>query len=229
VWTLKAHPALTADSLSLLNYSLDYPWEGGRKYKLTVDSAAITGIYDEHNRPISHEFTVKTAKDYANLYFRIPSPGQPLIVELLNSGDKVVATAPLIDDIATFSFVNPGVYYARAFIDANANGAWDTGNMASRRLPEEVYYFPKRVNVRKNWDIEQAWDIFELPLDQQKPLEIKKNKPVTKEKDSSTVTDGDDTDDTDEFYGNGAQYDNLHRSSSSSSSGNPRLRKASNF
>ena len=34
--------------------------------------------------------------------------------------------------------------------------------------------------MKKNWDIEQTWDIFGTALDKQKPEEIKKNKPERK-------------------------------------------------
>lgn len=232
IWTAAARPKFLRDSTSILRYTLPYQWEGGAKYRLTVDSAAVRGVYNEWNRPIKLEFTVKTPEDYANLYFKIPDTDQPLVVELLNGADKPVATAPAVNGTAVFNFVNPGTYYARAFIDANRNGEWDNGDLKAKRQPEEVYYFPKKLNVRKNWDIEQTWEIYSLPLDTQKPLEIKKNKPRTKESDGTETDEDEDEYYDGNYYGPGSQYDNIHRSSSSgkkSSSRNPRLKKASNF
>lgn len=43
--------------------------------------------------------------------------------------------------------------------------------------PDLVYYYPKVLNVKKNWDVEQVWNVFETALDLQKPTKIKKNKP----------------------------------------------------
>ncbi len=43
--------------------------------------------------------------------------------------------------------------------------------------PDYVYYYPKTINVKKNWDMEQSWNVFETALDLQKPNKIKKNKP----------------------------------------------------
>ncbi len=43
--------------------------------------------------------------------------------------------------------------------------------------PDYVYYYPKTINVKKNWDIEQTWNVFETAIDLQKPNKIKKNKP----------------------------------------------------
>ena len=43
--------------------------------------------------------------------------------------------------------------------------------------PDLVYYYPKQINVKKAWDVEQSWNVFETALDLQKPAKIKKNKP----------------------------------------------------
>lgn len=229
VWETLSRPAILPDSSGrLLRYYMPYKWEGGMKYRLSVDSAAVRGMYNEWNRPIKIEFTVKQPEDYANIYFKISDTDAPLIVELLSSADKTVATAPLINGIAEFNFVDPGNYYARAFIDANGNGEWDNGDLTSRRQPEEVYYYSKKLNVRKNWDIEQSWDIYALPVDMQKPLEIKKNKPATKEKNQyGENNDDDDEDDLYNDFGIGTQYENQHRNSSGSR--NPRLKRGSTF
>lgn len=234
VWTPVARPVIKPDTAAgLLRYTMPYNWEGGAKYRLSVDSAAVIGMYGEWNRPLKVEFTVKQPEDYANIYFKIGDTDAPLMVELLSGGDKPVATAPLKGGTAEFNFVNPGTYYARAFIDSNGNGEWDTGYMKERRQPEEVYYYPKKLNIRKNWDVEQSWDIYALPLDTQKPMEIKKNKPVTKERDPNEESDEDDEDGYfDGNFGPGSQYDNQHRQSSGSNSSrsrNPRLKRASNF
>lgn len=234
VWEPAKRPEIKPDTAGgLLRYTMPYNWEGGGKYRLTVDSAAVRGMYGEWNRPLKVEFSVKQPEDYANIYFKINDTDAPLIVELLNGSDKPVATAPLAGGTAEFNFVNPGTYYARAFIDSNGNGEWDTGDMKSRRQPEEVYYYPKKLNIRKNWDVEQSWDIYALPLDTQKPIEIKKNKPVTKERDPNEQNDEEDEEGYyDGNFGPGSQYDNQHRQSSggnSSRSRNPRLKRASNF
>ena len=34
--------------------------------------------------------------------------------------------------------------------------------------------------LKKNWDVEQPWNIDAIPIDQQKPEDIKKNKPAEK-------------------------------------------------
>lgn len=67
--------------------------------------------------------------------------------------------------------------------------------------PDLVYYFPKIINVKKNWDMEQTWNVFETALDLQKPEKIKKNKPKRTGNRQSREEEEEEEDD-DEFGGN---------------------------
>lgn len=177
LWNELGIVELKQDTMSsILNYKVDFDWEPGESYKITIDSLAITSAYGIHNGPVSREFNVKALEEYSNLFFKV-NVTDSAFVELLNSSDKVVYTAPVVEGMADLFNINPGEYYARIVIDANGNGKWDTGNYANHTQPEEVYYYPKKLNLKKNWDVEQNWDIYELPLDAQKPMAIKKNKP----------------------------------------------------
>ena len=82
-----------------------------------------------------------------------------------------------IDGRADFYYLNPGKYAARLINDRNGNGEWDTGDYAKGIQPEEVYYFPKVVEYKALWDVDQNWDIHATPVDKQKLDELKKQKP----------------------------------------------------
>ena len=162
-----------------LEYKIDYPWQPGTKYRLSIDSAAITDIYGLPTGPITQEFSTHANEDYAALFFNISglSPSSPAFVELLSSGDAPVAWAPVTNGVAELLYIKPGTYYARLIIDTNGNGRWDHGMLLDSLQPEEVYYYPRALNLKKNWDVEQSWNIYDTPLDLQKPEAIKKNKP----------------------------------------------------
>ncbi len=63
--------------------------------------------------------------------------------------------------------------------------------------PDLVYYYPKTINVKKNWDMEQTWNVFETALDLQKPTKIKKNKP--KRNNNSQTQEEEEEEEEDEF------------------------------
>ena len=214
LWVDLGTPKVYRDSAHrLLNYRLDYDWEPGAKYRFTADSASIVGIYNEWIQNESTEFTIKNLEEYSTVTFNITGleSGQPLVVELLNTSDKPVATTVAKGGAAKFEFLAPNTYYARAFVDRNENGKWDTGNISTKTQPEEVYYFSKKLPLKKNWDLAQSWDLNELPIDAQKPYDIKKNKPKTKDRKQNNGEEDEDEYDEfneeDEFYSPGSsQY-----------------------
>lgn len=165
------------DSLQPMRLLTEMTWKPKTKYRVTIDSLAVTDIYGNHNRPFVQEVSTHAIEDYAALFFNIGDLGpDSAIVELLSS-DKPVRLEPVRNGVATFEYVTPGAYYARLFIDRNHNGRWDTGCVADTLQPEDVFYFSKKLNLKKNWDVEQQWNIYETPVDLQKPEDIKKNKP----------------------------------------------------
>lgn len=187
------------DSLNPMRLQADYTWTPGSKYRLTVDSLGMTGIYDQWNGPFKFEFSVRALEEYANLTFNITNLTGPAVVQLLSAQDKPVRDASVEGDKAIFRHINPGTYYARLFLDRNENGIYDTGKLLDSIQPEEVYYYPKKIVLKKNWDVEQNWDIYETPVELQKPNDIKKNKP--KKKRGGIEDDYDEEDDQyyDEF------------------------------
>lgn len=195
----------------VMDYKMEYKWEPGATYRVTIDSAAVFGIYNEWNNTVKHEFTVKKEEDYATLFFITSNAPDSLIVELLTSSDATVRQSSVIDGVAQFLYVDPGTYYARAFVDANGNGKYDTGNLERKQQPEEVYYYDKKINVKQNWDIEQNWDLTALPIDKQKPLAIKKNKPKKKRGETEArereSEEDDEYDDEFDSFGSGS-YNN---------------------
>lgn len=165
------------DSLQPMRLLTEMTWKPKTKYRVTIDSLAVTDIYGNHNRPFVQEVSTHAIEDYAALFFNIGDlDPDSAIVELLSS-DKPVRLEPVRNGVATFEYVTPGAYYARLFIDRNHNGRWDTGSVADTLQPEDVFYFSKKLNLKKNWDVEQQWNIYETPVDLQKPEDIKKNKP----------------------------------------------------
>lgn len=168
------------DSVSPRNFKVEYPWAYETKYRLVADTMAAIGIYGKPTRPISHEFTTKKEEDYCSLTFQLSGlePGIPTFVELLSGSDAVMRAEPVENNSVTFRYLSPGKYYARIIEDYNGNGEYDTGNYDLQLQPDLAYYYPKVINIKKNWDKEEQWDVFAVAIDQMKPNAIKKNKPA---------------------------------------------------
>ena len=145
-------------------------------YRLTIDSAAVTSVYGLHNDKLSKELKVKGLEQYANVFFKV-NVKDSAFVELLGSSEKVLRTVPVVNGAFELINVSPGTYFLRLTIDSNGNGKWDTGNYKSHLQPEEVYYYPKKLRLRANWDMDESWNIYQTALDLQKPEDIRRNKP----------------------------------------------------
>lgn len=218
---IKGITMLTDTLNPLLDRYIDYKWKPGATYKVTIDSAAVTNIYGIWNNSIEQEFKVRELEEYSNLAFNVSGLDSCGIVELLDKSDKVIATAPVVNGKADLPYQNPGTVYARLFIDSNHNGKWDTGNLIDSIQPEEVYYFPKKIVLKKNWDVTQDWNIYDTPLDMQKPYEIKKNRPKLKKGEQAPV-DPDEEEEEDNIFGDFNSYSNSRRNSNTNGRSNNR-------
>lgn len=209
--------ALRDSTLNRRDLMLKVDWEPGAAYKLAVDSLAMTDIYGLQTKPLKVDFNVRKMEEYGNIVFNITAVRDSAIVELLDGTEKIVLRAPVKNHRAELLNLLPGKYYARLFIDRNGNGKYDTGNYDMHLQPEETVYYPGAINLKKNWDVEQTWDIYATPIDKQKPEAIKKNKPERKkwEKVNTEKTE------TDEDEENGF--------SDFSNPNDPNLRNSNNF
>jgi len=160
---------------------IEYPWELGTEYRLTVDSLAATGIYGLSTDPVEHKFKVKNEDEYCAVIFNISNftDTVPAFVELVTSSDAPVRSVPVKDGVAEFRYLAPGKYYARIYEDFNGDGKYTTGNFDSLRQPDAAYYYPKIINIKKNWEKTETWNVFDTPVDLMKPEAVKKNKPET--------------------------------------------------
>ena len=209
--------ALRDSTLNRRDLMLKVDWEPGAAYTLAVDSLAMTDIYGLQTKPLKVDFNVRKMEEYGNIVFNIPAVRDSAIVELLDGTEKIVLRAPVKSHRAELLNLLPGKYYARLFIDRNGNGKYDTGNYDMHLQPEETVYYPGAINLKKNWDVEQTWDIYATPIDKQKPEAIKKNKPERK-KGEKVNTEKTETDEDEE---NGF--------SDFSNPNDPNLRNSNNF
>lgn len=196
VWTaLPLPPIVTPDSLKPRNMHMEYPWKYATRYRLRVDSAAMTDIYGHFNKEMTHDFTTRREDDYSSLKLRLTGldPSIPAFVQVL-SGDNPVRTTPVVNGVADFRHMQPGKYYIRVYEDFNGNGLFDPGDYDKNLQPDMVYYYPKSITLKKNWDKEQDWNVFATAIDLQKPNAIRKVRPEVRKGQSSAPTQEEEED-----------------------------------
>ncbi len=175
---------LSEDPLLAMTYNIIRPFKYEERYRLTIDSAMLCGVYGHCNNSMTVGMTVKGEKDYGHLIVAVqglPVYGDsgrviPAFMELLNSSGAPVAKTVVENGVATFRDMNPEKYYARIILDRNGNGMWDAGSYEKKLQPEQVFYFMLQFEIRQNWKIEEMWDISKSKPGE-KPYELIKNKP----------------------------------------------------
>lgn len=154
---------ITKDSTDVLTYVVKYPWKKKENYILKIGNEAISGIFKSTNKEINKKFSLANSDDYGTLMLtvKVPDTTSSYILEIVNERKENVVSSVLINKNQTLTFANykAGVYYARIIYDENKNGIWDTGNVSKGLQPEKIWYEPKELSIRANWDRKETIEI----------------------------------------------------------------------
>jgi hypothetical protein len=136
------------------------PWEEDTKYRLLLKPGTATDFMGKTNDSLSISFSTQKADYYGRLLVSIDAADFPLIVQLLNEKEKMVAKRYLEKpDRVIFDYLVPGRYILKAIHDRNKNQKWDTGRYLEQVQPEAVFFYKMNDDLRANWDLELIWHI----------------------------------------------------------------------
>ncbi len=139
----------------------DFERQPMEKYTITALPGAVTDFYERVNDTLKATFTTQNTTDYGNLRVILEKVKRfPVILELTNNEGKVLATQYSEKETTIdFNLVEPAKFTLRLIYDDDKDGLWTPGSYIEKRLSEEVIYFPKEIDVRANWDVEQPFDV----------------------------------------------------------------------
>jgi uncharacterized protein (DUF2141 family) len=168
----------------LRKYEILAEWRPNVEYSLEIDSAAFEDIHGLVSGAFKQGIKVKSLDEYSTLTLNISgiADSLPLRVQLLNNSGGKVKEVVAHKNVVRFDYVTPGKYYVSAFVDANNNGLWDTGNYNEDLQAEAVYFYSRMIECKEKWDVTQSWDLTSVPRFRQKPQEIVKQKPEAQKK-----------------------------------------------
>jgi hypothetical protein len=148
------------DSLTARKFVLKAKILPDKKYFFVADSGTFRNYYDECSDSIGLKFSQKPADAYSKLTFNLKNGEGKMIIQLLDKSEKLVAeTVRKGDGKAEFPLLEPGTYRARVIFDSDGNNKWTTGDFSKKRLPEAVTYYPKELEVKAKFELEQDWDV----------------------------------------------------------------------
>lgn len=150
-----------------MEFKLIFEKEPLEKYKVNLLPGALTDFYEAKNDSLQFSFSTKNTSEYGNLRVTLENIyKQPIIVQLTDEKGNVKAvdyigydTSLQTTAVVDFMALDPLLYTLRIIYDENKNRRWDTGSYMERRQSEEVIYFPKAIDVRANWDVDQPFTL----------------------------------------------------------------------
>ena len=156
------HPKISfTDSLHrriMLNHKL----KQGINYKLYVPDSIIKDVFGMYNDSLGIPFRVNNVEDIGNFIINITldSTSAPYIVQLLSEKEDIIEQHVITKGTTIkYQYLKPGSYLLKAIYDQNNNGKWDTGKYIKHQQPEKVIYFPDKITIRANWDVEEKWKL----------------------------------------------------------------------
>lgn len=139
----------------------DFKKEPSENYNLTLLPGALTDFFEMSNDSLSFKLNTKSTADYGNLRVQLQNVKSfPVIVELTNSKGNIIASQYSENTTTVdFNLLEPALFTLRIIYDENKNKVYDSGNFLEKKYSEEVVYFSKEIDIRANWDVDQAFDV----------------------------------------------------------------------
>lgn len=142
-------------------------------YQLLIDSAACSDIYGACNEEIKKTIKLKSKNDYSSLRVKLAHFDERARIQLLNEKEVVIREYAANQEGVLFEYLAPASFFLRLYIDENGDGQWTTGDWLLKRQAEPIYYYPKKLKLRANWDFEEQFDHLAVPQIDSKPKALR--------------------------------------------------------
>ncbi len=138
-------------------FKIDYTWQNGKKYKVTILPGAVNDIYGITNDTVKQEFLVPTEESMAMLSIKTQNliSDKNYLLQILSEKFELIREMEICKDSTyTFSYLNTGPIKLRLVEDANRDHRYTYSHFAKKRQPEKVFIYPDPITLRANWELE---------------------------------------------------------------------------
>ncbi|MCX6245151.1 MAG: Ig-like domain-containing protein [Bacteroidetes bacterium] len=141
---------------------INYKWKEDKPYSLIFPDSIFHSMNGRSNDTIITAFRTNSLRDFGSFRITIATKDSSCnyLVQLMDEKEKNYLQKILpAGGTVKFDYILPGKYKIKVVFDLNRNGRWDTGKYSVRLQPEEVRYFPKTIEIRANWDVDENWEL----------------------------------------------------------------------
>ncbi|WP_160110581.1 Ig-like domain-containing protein [Aequorivita lipolytica] len=136
-----------------------FPKKEDESYSIKLLPGALTDFFEKSNDTILFNVKTRLSSDYGTLNLTLVNVEQfPVIVQMLDGKYNIVAEEYITENKNVFfDALSPDKYFLRIIYDTNQNRRWDTGSFLNRMAPEKIIYYPKQIEVRANWSLNETF------------------------------------------------------------------------
>jgi hypothetical protein len=142
--------------------SIFHKWKEENRYKVIIPDSTFYGINTITNDSLILDIRTRSAREFGSLKIsiKINETEANYIFQLLNEKNVVLEERRLTgSENIEFDYLEARKYTIKVINDHNKNGRWDTGDYLKRLQPENVILFPKTIEIRANWEVEETWEL----------------------------------------------------------------------
>ena len=138
-----------------------FPKQEDQSYNISLMPGAITDFFDKANDTLYYNIKTRLASDYGTLNLSLINVySYPIIIQVLDKKYNIVAEEYLTESKQVFfDELSPDKYFLRLIYDDNQNRKWDTGSFLNRMEAERIIYYPKQIEVRANWSLNETFTL----------------------------------------------------------------------
>ncbi len=141
---------------------IPFAWKEGKSYRLIIPDSTFISLNGSSHDTIRHDFKTRLQKEFGSLILTVRELPGPLIIQLLTEKEDIIIEKYITrPEQLRFEYLRPSRYKIKAVFDINKNSRWDTGNLGLKLQPEKVFYLPKTIELRANWEVEEFWSVEE--------------------------------------------------------------------
>ncbi len=151
-----AYRSTTRATRFYANTPTAYETQVGVHYK-----ALVTGLYKPHLDTLSFGYRIGSKEEFGTLKVVISAGNTsvqgPHFYWLVSGSQKT--KIPGSNKPLTLKDLTPGSYTLFLVLDNDGDQEFSPGSIQEKRLPERVFKYPGKIDVRANWDLELTWKL----------------------------------------------------------------------
>lgn len=119
---------------------------------INFKKGAFISVQGDSSNSLKTRFATFDESDYGTIAGKVVYEGD-MVLELIKGNKVAYSTRSKVFEA---KYLEPGDYNIKVIKDADNNGYWTQGNYTTKKQPEAVYFNPKPLTLKANWELKDV-------------------------------------------------------------------------